>query len=84
VAVAPDGARTEIGGAVSPASARGARAQHRRETWTGRRIHLHDEGDAPEPPRAAAQRLAAVAEVSTQAYVIAAAGRGKSRPARRS
>jgi transcriptional regulator with XRE-family HTH domain len=84
IVVAPDSERTEIGGALSASAARAARAQHRRETWTGRQIALNDEGDAPAPPRSAAQRLAAVAEVSTQAYAIAAAKRGKSRPVRRS
>lgn len=82
VALAPDGTRTEIGDASSAETARVARAEWRRKTWTGRRIHLHDEGDDPAPPQSVAARLEAVAEVSGMAYAIAAGGSTKPRRTR--
>jgi transcriptional regulator with XRE-family HTH domain len=71
IATAPHGAVAEIRGEAAEALARAARAAQRRQTWTGRRIHLHDEGNDPRPARSKAKRLAAVARVSTQAYSIA-------------
>jgi transcriptional regulator with XRE-family HTH domain len=56
---------------------RAARAARRRQSWTGRQIHLHDEGDDPRPARSKAKRLSAVSQVSRQAYLIAGAGRVK-------
>lgn len=73
VAQAPDGAAAEIRGESAGALARAARAAHRRQTWTGRRVPLHDEGNDPRPERSKAERLASVARVSTQAYAIASA-----------
>ena len=55
-----------------------ARAPHRRETWTGRHVHLRDSGDAPLAPRSLPRRIASVAAISGAAYVIASNGRGRS------
>lgn len=77
IAQAPHGAAAEIRGESAAAlerAARAARAAQRRQTWTGRRVHLHDEGNDPRPERSTAKRLASVAQVSKQAYLIAFAG----------
>src|ERR1019366_3002021 len=77
VAQAPHGATAEIRGesaTVLERAARAARAAQRRLTWTGRQVRLHDEGNDPRPERSTAKRLASVARVSRQAYVIAFAG----------
>ena len=74
IAQAPHGAAAEIRGESAAALERAARAAQRRQTWTGRRVHLHDEGNDPRPARSKAKRLASVAQVSKQAYVIAFAG----------
>lgn len=71
LAKAPDGATAEIRSASSSALERAARAERRRQTWTGRHIHLHDEGKSPPPPRSKANRIAAVSDLSRQAYLIA-------------
>lgn len=75
IAKAPNGAAAEIRSASGPALERAARAARRRQTWTGRQIHLHDEGDGPASGRSKSDRLSSVAEVSKQAYLIASAGR---------
>jgi transcriptional regulator with XRE-family HTH domain len=75
VARAPDGAAAEIRSASAAALERAARAARRRRTWTGRHIYLHDEGGDPRPERAKSKRLASVAEVSKQAYIVASAER---------
>jgi transcriptional regulator with XRE-family HTH domain len=75
VARAPDGAVSEIRGASASRLQREARAVRRRELWTGRRVPLHEAGDDPLPVRSAAKRLAAVAEISKAAYVIASGGK---------
>ena len=74
IAQAPHGAAAEIRGESAAALERAARAAQRRQTWTGRRVHLHDEGNDPRPARSKAKRVASVAQVSKQAYVIAVAG----------
>ena len=77
IAKAPHGAAAEIRGESAAAlerAARAARAALRRQTWTGRQVHLHDEGNDPRPERSKAKRVASVAQVSKQAYVIAVAG----------
>ena len=74
IAQAPHGAAAEIRGESAAALERAARATQRRQTWTGRQVHLHDEGNDPRPERSKAQRLASVAQVSKQAYLIAVAG----------
>ena len=56
---------------------RAARAAHRRKTWTGRHVHLHDEGDDPRLARSAAKRVATVSQVSKQAFGIASAAHGQ-------
>lgn len=86
VAKAPSGVVAEIRSASAPAVLeRAARATRRRQTWTGRHVPLHGDDDEPQPVRSKAKRLAAVAQVSKQAYVIASAGRGHGgRPAKKS
>lgn len=85
IARAPNGAAAEIRGASAPVLERGARAARRRATWTGRQILLHDEDDAPPSGRSKSERLASVAQVSKQAYLIASAGhRGARRQTKRS
>lgn len=76
VARAPNGVAAEIRGASASKLERAARAARRRETWTGQHVHLHDAGDDPLLKHSKAKRLIAVARVSKQAYVIAAAGHG--------
>jgi transcriptional regulator with XRE-family HTH domain len=76
-AKAPDGATIEIRNASTDALERAARAERRRQTWTGRQIRLHDEGDDPKPGRSKAKRLAAVSQVSEQAHLVAAGPRKK-------
>jgi transcriptional regulator with XRE-family HTH domain len=71
---APHGAAAEIRGESADALERAGRAARRRQTWTGRRVLLHEEGDDPQPGRSKANRLASVAQVSKQAYLIAFAG----------
>jgi transcriptional regulator with XRE-family HTH domain len=77
VATAPHGAAAEIRGKAAEALARAARAAQRRQTWTGRRILLHDEGNDPHPGRSTAKRLASVARASKQAYSFASAAQHK-------
>jgi len=79
IAQAPHGAAAEIRGESAAALARAERAAVRRQTWTGRQVHLHDEGNDPRPVRSKAKRLASVAQVSKQAYVIAFAGQNHTR-----
>ena len=78
LARAPHGAATEIRGAAAARLERAARAAHRRETWTGRQVHLRDAGEAPRAPRAKPRRIAAVAAISAAAHVIASGPRGRS------
>ena len=73
VASAPHGGVVEIRDRSAAALEREARAAHRRETWTGRRVHL-SASDEPRPERSKSKRLASVGKVSRQAYSIAAAG----------
>jgi len=80
IARAPDGTAAEIRSASGPTLERAARAARRRQTWTGRQIHLHDEDDGPAAGRLRSDRLSSVAQVSKQAYLIASAGR---RPSKR-
>lgn len=75
VARAPHGLAAEIRGTGAARLERAARAAHRRETWTGRFVHLRDSGDAPRAPRALPRRIASVAAISDAAYVIASGGR---------
>ncbi len=75
VARAPNGAAAEIRSASGTALERLARVARRRQTWTGRHISLYDEGEDPRPQRSKSKRLASVARVSKQAYLIASAGR---------
>lgn len=79
IAKAPNGAAVEIRSASGPALERAARAARRRQTWTGRQIHLHDEDDGPVSGRSRSGRLSSVVQVSNQAYLIASAGRHRSR-----
>ena len=49
-----------------------ARAQIRRMTWRGAQTRLSLSEDEPPPPRSKAQRMAAVGQLSTLGYAIAA------------
>jgi transcriptional regulator with XRE-family HTH domain len=71
VARAPHGVAAQIRGESAASLERAARAAHRRQTWTGRQVYLHDEGNDPRPGRSKSKRLASVAQVSKQAYLIA-------------
>ena len=53
---APNGRGVDIPDASASPMARAARAAHRRRTWTGRLIHLHEDGDDPRPVRPPAKR----------------------------
>ncbi len=75
LATAPSGATAHIRDASTAVLERAARVARRRQTWTGRLIHLHKEESAPRPGRSKTKRLAAVSDVSEQAYLFAAAGR---------
>jgi transcriptional regulator with XRE-family HTH domain len=77
VARAPHGAAAEIRGTAAERLERAARAAQRRETWTGRHVHLRDSGDDPRPPRSLPRRIASVAAISDAAYAVAASGRGR-------
>ncbi len=77
VAKAPHGAAAEIRGTAAARLERAARAARRRETWTGRHVHLRHAGDPPTAPRSRPRRIASVAAVSTAAHVIASASRGR-------
>ena len=77
VARAPHGLAAEIRGTASARLERAARAAHRRETWTGRHVHLRDSGDAPLATRSLPRRIASVAAISHAAYAIASSGRGR-------
>lgn len=77
VATTPNGSAAEIRSAPGQAMERAARAVRRRQTWTGRHVHLHDEDNGPRSARSRSKRLSAVAQVSTQAYLIAAAGHNR-------
>jgi len=80
IAKAPDGTTAEIRSASAGALERAARAEHRRQTWSGRHVHLHDEGMDPAPERSKSKRLASVSQVSKQAYVVASAIRRPATP----
>jgi transcriptional regulator with XRE-family HTH domain len=45
IARAPSGAKVDILSSAVAALERAARAEHRRKTWKGRQIYLHDMGD---------------------------------------
>ncbi len=77
VATAPNGAAAEIRSASRQTLERAARAAQRRQTWTGRHVHLHDEHREPRSAGSASKRLSAAAQVSKQAYLIAAAGNSR-------
>lgn len=74
VAKAPGGEAAEIRSPSGATLERAARAAQRRQTWTGRHVHLRDDGDDPRPERSKSKRLASVAQVSKQAYLFAATG----------
>jgi transcriptional regulator with XRE-family HTH domain len=69
----PLGASHQITQPGASQAARAARAAVRRATWRGRQLRLMEEGQTdPGAPRGVAQ-LAAVTEVSRQAYAVARA-----------
>jgi transcriptional regulator with XRE-family HTH domain len=81
VARSPHGGVVEIRDPAAAALERGERSAQRRETWTGRQVHLHSSGDEPRPERSKSKRLASVERVSRQAYSIAATGQRLARGA---
>lgn len=70
VAEAPDGWTEEIRSPRSAALGRAARAAHRRQTWTGRHVHLRNSSDPPNPGATPAERLADLSRVSREAYAL--------------
>jgi len=80
LAKASDGATAEMRNPAMAALERAARAEERRRTWTGRYIHLHDEGEDPRSVKSKRKRLSAVSDVSQHAYLIAASGSSRAKP----
>lgn len=70
---APSGVAVEIRGASASNLERAARAARRRETWTGRHVHLHAADNDPIAVRSKSKRFLSVAQISAQAHVISAA-----------
>lgn len=83
VARTPAGDGAEIRPAHADDLERAARAAHRRATWKGRRMSLHATSEAPAASHSKAKRFGSVARISRQAYVLAAAGRGRPGASRR-
>lgn len=80
IAKASDGATAEMRNPLIAALEREARAEQRRRTWTGRYIHLHDEGEDPRSVKSKRKRLSAVSDVSQHAYLIATSASSRSKP----
>jgi transcriptional regulator with XRE-family HTH domain len=68
---APDGAAAHVRDSRSARVERAARAIVRRRLWTGARVHAHRAGQAPPGGDSAPDRLAAVSQVSNQAFGLA-------------
>ena len=75
VATTPSGATVEVRSALSAAVDRAARAAVRRRTWSGAHLQTRNAGTAPSGGRTSLERLAAVSQLSQQAYALAATGR---------
>lgn len=69
---APGGRTARLETGTSARIQRAARAEVRRNTWTARRIDLHEEGRSPQSGNSGAESLAAVSAVSRQAFRIGA------------
>jgi transcriptional regulator with XRE-family HTH domain len=80
----PSGASHEITHPETLRAARAVRAAARRSTWQGRQLRLEQEGQSEIAAPRGDARLAAVAEVSMQAYAVARAQPSRSRSAARS
>lgn len=72
---APAGETVEITSPATEELARAARRALRRRTWTGEITSLHAPTRDPEPGRTPSERFLAVAEVSHNAYAVAAGRR---------
>jgi transcriptional regulator with XRE-family HTH domain len=70
-----DGIVASIRTSESDAATRAARAELRRQTWTGRKIRLMDDDDVTPMHNDPAEQISAVTRVSEQAFAIAAHGR---------
>ncbi len=74
----PAGSMRELRDAQSDSTARSARAELRRATWSGRQTHIADEDDEDMPATGQSRDvklLGAVAEVSEQSYAVSRAQR---------
>lgn len=80
VATSPGGIPASVRDSESWVRERGARAAFRRANWTGRRIHLRDEGDEPRVGRSRSGRLAALTRVSRQANTLSSSKRASRVP----
>lgn len=69
-ATSPSGVSARVHDSYSSARERQARAAFRRRTWTGRRISLREEGEAPALGRSKSGRLATLSRVSKQAHAL--------------
>lgn len=78
----PAGDRVGVTSGAAALRARSVRASIRRATWTGRQLTLGDDDRAPTAGRST-DPVAAVHEVSTQAYAIASAKAKRPRSGRR-
>lgn len=77
-AQAPDGAVAHVGDSQSANIERAARAFVRRRMWTGALAHVHRAGQAPAGGGSPRDRLAALTQISNQAFGLAnTTGRNK-------
>ncbi len=70
VAEAPDGWTEEIRSSRSNALGHAARRARRRQTWTGRHVHLRHSSEPPDVSASPAERLADLSRVSREAYAL--------------
>lgn len=70
----PAGNVVDTGDELTADMQRAIRAVRRRATWTGRRVHQHEAGEPPAPPRSGVGRLAEVTRVSASAFALARRG----------
>lgn len=76
----PSGASRELRHPAGHTAARAARAALRRATWQGRQLRLEQEGMEDAAVVRGEERLAAVAQVSAQAFAVTRARRGAASP----
>lgn len=70
VAEAPAGWTEAIQSSRTAALGRAARAAQRRQTWTGRHVHLRNSSDPPHTSATPAARVADLSRVSKEAYAL--------------